>query len=312
LQVCIEYPYVDKLYRNTYYNYFATKREDYSRHCIRLSFFKKDYNLDDLDTTSEQDNEACVGYQILRPLYPLFFGRGLLSKQALIDSNFTACEYEETIVVNGRNSRSSGFPYSAQDNEYSTCAETAIWEVMEYFSQKYSEHKAALPSEIIKVLSKYAYERQVPSRGLFVNQISFALKDFHLSTRIYSKGGGIVNLGTEEAYREFFRILYYYVNSGIPVVCILDTKKKLKHAVVYIGYRTPETKNFENVKPFHYFTDDATQAKIGVVDYGDAYRDMPLSMTIVCHIRWGIFRYLINRKQKALITVLTMTRKKQK
>ena len=41
LFVNIEHPYVDKIYRDGYYKYFASKRESYSRDTIRLSFFNE-------------------------------------------------------------------------------------------------------------------------------------------------------------------------------------------------------------------------------------------------------------------------------
>jgi len=31
---CIEYPYVDKFYRDTYYTYFSSKHNEYPRDCI--------------------------------------------------------------------------------------------------------------------------------------------------------------------------------------------------------------------------------------------------------------------------------------
>jgi len=38
LSCCIEYPYVDMYYRDTYYNYYAKKHKDYNRYCFRISF----------------------------------------------------------------------------------------------------------------------------------------------------------------------------------------------------------------------------------------------------------------------------------
>ena len=39
IHLIIEYPYVDRVYRDSYYKYFATKMTDYQRDCIRLSLF---------------------------------------------------------------------------------------------------------------------------------------------------------------------------------------------------------------------------------------------------------------------------------
>ena len=41
---CIEYPYIDVYYRDTYYSFYSKKHCDYSRYCFRISFFSDDVN----------------------------------------------------------------------------------------------------------------------------------------------------------------------------------------------------------------------------------------------------------------------------
>lgn len=36
---CLEYPYVDEFYRDSYYAFYSHKHAEYSRYCFRLSFF---------------------------------------------------------------------------------------------------------------------------------------------------------------------------------------------------------------------------------------------------------------------------------
>ena len=52
LWVIIEYPYVDKIYRDSYYTYFASKHNHYYRDCLRVSFF-----------TDEITNEHLLGFK---------------------------------------------------------------------------------------------------------------------------------------------------------------------------------------------------------------------------------------------------------
>jgi hypothetical protein len=40
LVIYVEYPYVEKFYRDTYYHFYSMKYNQYDRNCIRLSFFK--------------------------------------------------------------------------------------------------------------------------------------------------------------------------------------------------------------------------------------------------------------------------------
>jgi len=48
LLVFVEHPYVDWVYRDTYYHYFASKSRSYSRSSIRLSFFDSSVSEDQL------------------------------------------------------------------------------------------------------------------------------------------------------------------------------------------------------------------------------------------------------------------------
>ena len=58
---------------------------------------------------------------------------------------------------------------------------------MEYFGNKYPEYKPVLPSKIVEVLQKLSAERQVPSTGLNIQQMAYALKEFGFGTKIYGK-----------------------------------------------------------------------------------------------------------------------------
>lgn len=54
LWVHIEYPYTDKVFRDSYYHYFSSKSTDYHRHCIRIALFdseiyENDFRVDSKD-----------------------------------------------------------------------------------------------------------------------------------------------------------------------------------------------------------------------------------------------------------------------
>ena len=56
LYVLVEYPYVDKIYRDSYYLYYSTKSQEHSRDCIRLSFFDKSLEISDFDDPNSFDH----------------------------------------------------------------------------------------------------------------------------------------------------------------------------------------------------------------------------------------------------------------
>ena len=98
---------------------------------------------------------------------------------------------------------------------------------MEYFGIQYTEYRPVLPSKIIQTLSNYTHERQTPSKGLTIDQISYALKELGFSTIIYHN----------DIYNDDFKkVLYYYIESGIPIVASVDMGKLGGHAVILTGH----------------------------------------------------------------------------
>jgi len=239
-----EYPYVDKLYRDTYYNYFSVKHKSYYRNCVRISFFKSDFDISRLMTYQYVQGDECLGFICIRPKFPNIFGRGVLSPQALKVSNFEVCGMEVDVLIKGARFKFKGFPFTSQDKEYMVCAETAIWETVEYFGNKYPEYRTILPSEIIKILSTFSDQRDVPSHGLHANQISYVLKRLGFDVRMYSRSSYELD---NPPYSNFFKTLQYYVASAMPVIGILKSKANTddRHAVLYIGYAKP---SFNDIK----------------------------------------------------------------
>lgn len=250
IQAYIEYPYVDKVYRDSYYHYYSTKNKAYDRNCIRISFFNDNIdweNFKDIEKwgyfrESEKINllnKSYLGFIIIRPTYPRTIGRSLISPNALKIKNFYICNVKTNVLINGLKLNVESFPHCSQDDETMTCAETTLWTVMEYFSNRYAEYNSILPFKIINALERFSYERQIPSHGLFPKQISFALKEFGFGVRIYNK-----NVFSKE---EFDRILYYYVESGLPVLSIIQDQHYNGHIVTIVGHTEISGKEIENI-----------------------------------------------------------------
>lgn len=251
LKVFIEYPYVDRVFRDSYYCYFSTKHKVYSRDCIRLSFFSSEVGYDDFENVSKQQGleEKFFGYCIIRPTFPKIIGRNLIAKEALKKNNFITCTQKENILINGVKLSVIGFPHSSQDGESITCAETTIWGLMEYFGHKYAEYKPVLPSVIINKLNERSDRRMLPSNGLTVEQISYALKDFGFGTLIYAQ---------QDDAKDFLPDLAVYLESGIPVIAaIINKKETIVHAILIIGREKIENKKMV----------DAFKAKSKLIPY---------------------------------------------
>ncbi|QTE21130.1 hypothetical protein [Polaribacter cellanae] len=242
----IEYPYVDKVYRDSYYNYYASKHYSYKRDCIRVSlFYGKITGEMFLNPTSHHLlRKHYKGYFIIRPLKNAIFGRSHLNIE-LFKTTSQICSFESRSMILGVKFKTFGFPHSSQNQETITCAETTIWGLMEYFGSKYPDYTPSLPSEIMSSLKPIIFERQLPSIGLTTEEISYSLKDFGFGTRIYS---------TEGFDGDMFDNIHYYIESGIPIVLTLEADEKDEdenikniqgHAVIAIG------KNYEDKTPLN-------------------------------------------------------------
>jgi hypothetical protein len=238
--------YVDKVYRDSYYTYYSSKLVPYKRDCVRISIFegevKEEYFTDNNYLSVIQKNYR--GFIILRPTEPQIIGRSIISPMALKNNGFLSCSAKINTTVNSIKVRVDGFPHSSQDSETISCAETTLWAIMEYFGNKYPEYKPVLPSTIIKSLNKVSFERQVPSKGLNIQQMSFALKEFGFGTRIYSLGS---------YNNDFKRLLSTYIESGIPIIIAIDNRHKgggIGHALLCIGRQKIEDENIERIRVY--------------------------------------------------------------
>lgn len=236
-----EKPYIDKVFRDSYYTYFASKHKSIARDCIRISIFDGTLNDADFFTVDKKDQiqSAYLGFFILRPMREKILGRSLISPKAFLQQNFLTCLVKVNTQLFGIPLEVHAFPHSSQDSHTITCAETTIWAIMEYFGNRYSEYKPTLPSEITKVLSTSYTHRVYPSEGLTAIQISKALKEFNFGVVTYSYKKD------NPDQSELFRTISTYIESGIPVILSVTTEYSLGHAVIACGH---EDINFSSEK----------------------------------------------------------------
>ncbi|KAA6301325.1 MAG: hypothetical protein EZS26_002522 [Candidatus Ordinivivax streblomastigis] len=235
--------YVDKVYRDSYYHYFSSKLSNYERDCVKISLFEGEISISDfgIEDKHVELQQKYRGFITLRPTDPQIVGRSIVSPIALKSNNFCCCTTKVHTTSNGQKFTVKGFPHSSQDGETITCAETTLWAMMEYFSNKYSDYKPVLPSKIIEALNSLSAERQVPSRGLNIQQMAFALRQFGFGTRIYSRG----DYGSE-----FDSLLSCYIESGLPLIIAMDnfkTKKTIGHALLCIGHEKMSNAQIDSV-----------------------------------------------------------------
>ncbi|MBI5538549.1 MAG: hypothetical protein HY951_00690 [Bacteroidia bacterium] len=242
--VFIESPYVDKVYRDSYYNYFSSKLNHDKKDCIRISLFNSEIKFNDFrdNSTIDELKNKFLGFIVIRPTPPSIIGRSVITPEAFKKNSFKSRLINVKTTVNYVKMKVRGFPHSSQDTETITCAETTIWSCLEYFGTEYPEYKTILPSQITNVLSKVAFERQLPSIGLNVRQISSALKEFGFGSKIYSSRDYNGNM-----WPDFPVISSTYIESGIPLILILHKSQGAGHAVLCIGHENLEKTHFDQL-----------------------------------------------------------------
>lgn len=248
LVVVVEYPYVDKVFRNSYYRYYAGKAEYTSRDCIRLSFLidtkpslaNKDMNPD-VWTTQYQ------GFMVLRPTELNIVGRNGISPNIYNNRDFVICKTKLPASVNGLKLEVEAFPASSQDEETMVCAETAVWSLMEYYGNRYAEYTPVRPSHIIKLLKYKVFERQLPSSGLTNDQICYLLKNLNFQP--------IVRPVSDDA--DGYAEIGSYVESGIPIVLTINNieayddgrvENLIAHALLCIGHDNVTAEAIDDVE----------------------------------------------------------------
>jgi len=225
----IEFPYVDRHYRDTYYSFYSSKFAKIGRNCVRVHIFEGTINDDDIFNKESKLNDRYRGFFIVRPLMRHILGRSLISPKAFKENKFVCCLMKARVSLFGNEFIIHGFPHISQDEETHTCAESALWGFNEYYGSKYSyQYKPLLPSQVIKPLQENAERRILPSRGLTEKELARCLNSNGFQSLVYS----IVKY---PKHKSILRLLNIYVESGFPLLLTL-TNNKNGHVVLVIGH----------------------------------------------------------------------------
>lgn len=247
LMTFIEPVYVDKVYRDSYYSYYASKSVKLPKNCIRISFFSDDEHhiLEGEMKMGQYDylRNRYRGFMVVRPTVSNIIGRNAISPDIVKDNGFKICKTRLSPTAGGFKFEVDAFPAASQDSETMTCAETTVWSMMEYFGNRYPEYTPLMPSNIVSILKQTTIERQLPSNGLTEDNLSYIAKSCGFGPKLYHR----------DFFPDFNSILSCYIESGIPVMIALsnleylrkemDAGKKpeelpdyLGHAVMCIGH----------------------------------------------------------------------------
>lgn len=236
LTIGVEANYIDREYRDSYYSHYSELHSETSRYCYRLMFFSGILK-NELNAVLVKDNENrlqknFIGSMVIRPIKNAAIGRTLLDSCFWLDSGYIR-RTEYHLYYAGLRLTVNAFPFSMQDQVTTTCAETTILNILDYYSNQYTDYRFLLPSEISEIVRQNHYDRVVPTLGLSYQNISRLLYKTGFSPKSYFTKA---NANVEQIRR----FLAYYVESGMPVaIGLIDRTNKsedIGHSIVCIGH----------------------------------------------------------------------------
>lgn len=222
---CIESPYIDSHYRDTYYSYYASKFQDYERTCLRVHVFSE--NVQD---SIEDNDERYLGYFIVRPLPSHPLGRSFIAPAAFKDDGFLCCLCKQSISLTGIHLSVCAFPHVVQDEETHKCAESVVWMLLSYFGTKFCSYNTLLPSEIRRKIDSISKHRLLPSNGLTLEEITMCLNSTNHNCLYYL----FDDKTSDKAL--YFIVMRIYIESGMPFIVAYTDEHDANHVVLAVGH----------------------------------------------------------------------------
>ena len=268
LTIALEENYVDRDYRDSYYMHYSEEHSETSRFCVRLLFFKGDffYSLDKIRISQrvfKKLDNCFIGSMVIRPIPGCSIGRTLISPLFISSLKNVYIRWTEyKVYYRGHKFLINAFPFRMQDMVTTTCAETTLLNIFDYYSKQYVDYKYMLPSDIYQICKKQHNDRIIPTEGIPYDMISRVFYESGFAPKLYflnnKKKTGDLNSVKP------IKMLDYYLESGMPVAVGLDYGA-IGHSIVCIGHGkcTKDLSNIpvENTSSMHddgvYYIDSA-------------------------------------------------------
>ena len=175
--VLVEFPYIDKDYRSTYYHYYAKKGRAYSSLSARLHFFPKGWKLSVNPLTLGQPAEGSnpidatvsrdyLGFMTLRPTRINTIGRTVLHPSVIRDAGGWIIGHRHKAHVLGHRVDTRGFPFMQQHTDIAVCAHTACWAILRHYSERYSLYREVLVHDVSRLGREFDPGGLLPSLGI--------------------------------------------------------------------------------------------------------------------------------------------------
>lgn len=284
--VILENDYTDRDYNIAYSKYYSLSFREFERKCQRFHFFsakikpsdivnfkKKNHKLSFDKENYEKLKKEYLGFSILRPSAPKSIGPTYIKPVQLdFKSSFVTCNIKQNSNISGLHFNVDSCPFIQQDGRVSACSTASLWIATRIVCGRFNARLFST-TEITEAASIYTIVGGSPflSPGLTIDQ-------FH--TALYQMGYDSVSYETENTSLYYLKkVIYKYIESKIPVIIFLKTKKNEHHALTVIGYNLTKS-TISNPKPLpntnYYSSSDWVSEFIVHDDQGGPYKRVEL------------------------------------
>ena len=209
----VEYPYYDSEYLSSYYEFYVKKFQDVGKKCARIHFL------------SESEEDGYMGYITVSPIkHYVNLSKSYLSPKLLLNNKAFIMLSSFKANFLGIQKTVDAFPWMHQYKDFSMCGHVAIWSILKFMGNKHTTYKDINIGQVVDSVPEQV-NRKLPSHGLSLYQMAEIFKHSGITPLIVEK-----EKGREE---EFYRELFCYIESGIPIVAAMNSKN---HSIAVIGH----------------------------------------------------------------------------
>ena len=243
--IIVEDRYIDKEYLDEFSHYYSTVFKNYEKCCVRLHFFKDNirknvFGFDDDNVKflfdrsyTEQIQDKYLGFCVVRPLERNRVSRTVIKPYVEnYNEEFILSQSEATVNLNGTNLKAQGMPFLQQDAQSGVCANASLVMLSQYMHEKHKYQTCTAPEATIMANDYFGFQRAFPNKGLRIDQIVGVLIRLGYSPVAYSAPGNM----TSPQRENLKKIVYYYLESELPVILIVQLGGGSLHSCLVIGH----------------------------------------------------------------------------
>lgn len=224
--VLVEQEYFDEDFVDSTASFYVRGFRDTGKMCKRLHFFSQDLSPADLRIL-DKFQDSYMGFCVIRPLATRPIGRTVLKPyRDNREFDFPTCLGPFEANVAGAKLTVDGCCFMEQDGRVQTCSSVAVWISTTTLSQRFGFARYTTAEIMDKATKTMVGQRAGPTEGLTYEQIMLALREMGYDPIIFPETDRL-----EASYR-----IYSYIESGIPVILLLEFPDRSHHAVVAIGH----------------------------------------------------------------------------